>query len=199
MPKLSDARSTRSQQALRLALLRLMEQTPFEQISLRDIVSRAAVSYPTFYRHYATKEDLLADLARDEIVRFMSLPSTWPAEASGLSPGERVCAFVGPRRSLWRTLLTAGAAPIMREEFIRFGQELAERGPRLNPRFPSEVMAAVVASGLFEIIAWWLRQADDYPASEVAQMLELLVINPATRPAQIPAQAEPAELIRGGG
>lgn len=179
-PKLSDARSTRSQQALRQGLLQLMEQTPFEEITLRDIVDRAEVSYPTFYRHYAAKEDLLADLARDEITRFMALPFARSGE--GPSPGERICDYIGPRRALWRTLLMGAAAPIMRAEFIRHGQEIAERGPRLNPRFPAEVMAGVTASGLFEIIAWWLRQGDDYPVSEVVQMLELLVINPITRP-----------------
>lgn len=164
-----------------------MELMPYDQITLRDIVNRAAVSYPTFYRHYAAKEDLLADVARDEIVEFMSLPFSGSEAKGRRSPGVRICDFIGGRRALWRTLLTAGAAPVMRDEFIRYGQELAERGPRLNPRFPSEVMSAVVASGLFEIIAWWLRQPDDYPASEIAQMLEQLVIIPVTRPAQAPA------------
>lgn len=184
MAKLSDVRSSRSQQALRQSLLQLMERLPFDQITLRDLVLGANVSYPTFYRHYTAKEDLLADVVKDEIVRFLS-PSPVRAEAEAdLSPGQRVCTYLSGRRSLWRTLLGAGAAPIMRDEFIRYGYELAKRGPRLNPRFPAELMSAVVASGLFEIIAWWLRQSDDYPTGEVVQMLELLVINPATRPSQ---------------
>ncbi len=191
MRRLTDARSTRSQQALQQSLLQLMENMPFDQITLRDIVSGAKTTYPTFYRHFATKEDLLAHIAREQTVALMSLPQPRKDRANEPSPGERICIFISERRALWRTLLAAGAGPIMREEFIRHGQELAARGPRLNPRFPAEVMAGVTASGLFEIIAWWLRQEDDYPASEIALMLELLVINPVTRPpkslSEIPA------------
>lgn len=181
VPTLNDARSVRSQAALRQALLDLMETVPFDRITLRDIMAGAKVSAPTFYRHYTTKEDLLTDIAREEIESFMAMSFPAP-RADGRSPGEGICAFVDARRQKWRVLLPHGALGILREEFIRQAQERARRGPRLNPRFPGEVMAAVVASGLFEIIAWWLHQPADYPQAEVAQMLEQLVINPVTRP-----------------
>ncbi len=184
MPPLTDARSVRSQHALRQALLELMEETGFDQITLRDIAVKAGVSYPTFYRHYAAKEELLLDIARGEITSLMTLPFRSPEGVPIGSGGERICTYIESRRALWRSFLAAGALPVMREEAIRLGQELAARGPRLNPRFPAEVTAGVTASGLFEIIAWWLRQAEDYPAGEVAQMLDQLVINPMTRPAQ---------------
>lgn len=184
LPALNDARSIRSQAALRQALLTLMDENPFEQITLRDIAAKAGVSYPTFYRHYASKDELVIDIARSEITNLMMLPFRGPEGAPVGSGGERVCAYVQSRRALWQTLMTAGAMPIMREECIRLGQELAVQRPRLNPRFPAEVMSGVVASGLFEIVAWWLRQPKDYPVSEIAQMLDVLVINPVIKPPQ---------------
>lgn len=176
MPTLSDARSVRSQHALRQSLLDLLEETSFDRISLRDIASRAGVSYPTFYRHFATKEDLLADIARQEAQGFME--QSGDAGPVVDRPGERICAFIAGRRSLWRRLLSDNAIAIMREEFIRQGQEVAARGPRLNPRFPAAITSRVFASGLFEIIAWWFQQPDDFPQEEIAEMLESLVIYP---------------------
>lgn len=175
MPPLKDARSVRSQQSLRQALLDLLAVTPFEQITLGDIATRAGVSYPTFYRHFATKEELLADMARQEAEAFMAMPSD---PASNTGPGARICLYIADRRALWRTLLAPGAAAIFREEFILQGQRNAARGPRLNPRFPASIASRVFAGGLFEIIAWWFAQPDDYPQSEIAEMLETLVINP---------------------
>jgi AcrR family transcriptional regulator len=184
LQKLNDARSARSQQALRRSLLDLMTELPFDQVSLRAIIARAEVSAPTFYRHYPTKEALLADIASDEIRTILARPV--PGDPPSLAAGERIVAIIDGRRPLWRTLLGPGALPIMREAFIRYGEEMARRGPRFHPRYPSEVMAAVVASGLFEIIAWWLRQPDDYPVGDVADLLALLVIDPATRPPRPP-------------
>lgn len=180
MPTLNDVRSVRSQNALRQSLLDLMAETAFDQISLRDIASRAGVSYPTFYRHYSTKEDLLADIARQEALSFMT-PQPSMEQALAESPGARICAFIAARRPLWQLLLSPGAIAIMREEFIRQGQANADRGPRLNPRFPATVASRVFASGLFEIIVWWFGQPDDYPQREIAEMLETLVIYPVIR------------------
>lgn len=174
MPTLSDARSLRSQQALRQALVDLMADMAFDQISLRDIASRAKVSYPTFYRHFSSKEDLLAHIARQESQAFLSMHPEPRAE----SPGPRIVGFIAERRPLWRLLLSPGASAIMREEFIREGRTFADRGPRLNPRFPVTISSRIFASGLFEIIAWWFSQPDEYPEAEIAEMLETFVINP---------------------
>ena len=178
MPILSDARSIRSQEALRQALLDVMTQMPFDQISLRDIASRAGVSYPTFYRHYSAKEDLLAHIARQESLNFMSQP---PNEGGPSNAGEQICEFIAGRRQIWRILLSPGAIAVTREEFIRQGQDMAARGHRLNSRFPAEITSRVFASGLFEIIVWWFQQPDDFPQSEIAEMLSALVLDPVIR------------------
>ncbi|HEX7854168.1 MAG TPA: TetR/AcrR family transcriptional regulator [Sphingobium sp.] len=174
MPPLRDARSLKSQQALRQALIDLLAEMAFEQISLRDIAQKAKVSYPTFYRHFSSKDDLLADIARQESQGFLLMHP----EPLDEGPGSRIVAFVAKRRDLWRVLLSPGASAIMREQFIREGQAFANQGPRLNPRFPVTISSRIFASGLFEIIAWWFSQPEDYPEKEIAEMLETFVINP---------------------
>ncbi|MGN1002799.1 MAG: TetR/AcrR family transcriptional regulator [Oscillospiraceae bacterium] len=41
------------------ALLRLMEQTPFEEITVTQVVQNAGVGRASFYRHYKSNEDVL--------------------------------------------------------------------------------------------------------------------------------------------
>lgn len=174
--RLNDARSRRSQEALKNALLRLIEIQQFDKITLRDITTEAGLSYPTVFNHYDSKEDLFDDIARNEIIGLLSafrdgrLSPEW-------RPGEGMCAYIVERRSLWRTLLTAGASEAMRSEFIRRGADLADDRD-LGHGAPIDVVSGVIASGAFEIFAWWLAQ-DDYPAEQVANMLETLVIEPA--------------------
>lgn len=176
--RLTDARSLRSQELLRLALLRLIDSQALEKISLRDIASAAGVSYPTVFKHYDSKDDLFQDIARQQIRDLLAafrkgrMSPKW-------RPGEGMCAFINEHRALWRTLLTAGASQAMRSEFIQRGREFARGRPSLGHGFPFELVSGVVAGGIFEIIAWWLTQDADYPVETVSNMLETMVIEPA--------------------
>ena len=62
----TDARQVRSRNALTGALLALIEEKPFDQLTIREITGRAGTGYATFFRHYPTKEALLADVASGE-------------------------------------------------------------------------------------------------------------------------------------
>jgi len=94
-----------------------------------------------------------------------------------------ICEYVQEHRQLWTTLLTTGATAILREEFINASKTLVAERPPLNPDLPTDMAAAVVASGIIEILTWWLQQSDDYPADNIAQFLEWLVLNATLGPA----------------
>jgi AcrR family transcriptional regulator len=55
----NDRRVLRTQQLLRAALLSLVEEKGFEELTVQDIIDRANVGRATFYAHFDNKEDLL--------------------------------------------------------------------------------------------------------------------------------------------
>ncbi len=55
-----DRRRARSRKALRRALVELMDERGFDNITVGDICSRADLNRGTFYNHYEDKESLLA-------------------------------------------------------------------------------------------------------------------------------------------
>lgn len=174
----SDPRSVRSRDALRAALLRLVETRLFEKITVREITAEAGVSYPTFFNNYGSKEELFQDIARTEIIDLLAA-FRHGRRAPDWRPGRGICAHIVARRSLWRTLLTTGASEAMRSEFIQRGRAIAGDRPTLKHGAPMDVVSGVIASGIFEIIAWWLAQEADFSAEAVAGMLESIVIEPA--------------------
>ena len=54
-----DRRTRRTRHLLRSALLALLKEKRYEEISVQDIVVRADVARSTFYMHYLDKDDLL--------------------------------------------------------------------------------------------------------------------------------------------
>lgn len=175
-----DKRALKSRKALHAGLLRLLETHGFEQITIREITTAAGVSYPVFFRQFASKEELLADIATAEVRGLLALGQ--PVEGDGLLS---MCTYVQQRRSLWKALLTTGAASEMRGEFARISAEIAVTGPRNNPWLPVELASSFVASAIFEILAWWLNQPEDYPIRNVVKILNALVARPLTVPQNV--------------
>jgi AcrR family transcriptional regulator len=191
-PRLSkpdDARAVKSRKALQQALLTLISAKPFEQIAIKDITTEAGVSYPTFFRQFSSKEHLLEYIAGEEI-RQLFLLSQPVFETQTPQASIRIqCEYVAARRELWSTLLTEGAAAVMREGFARIAVEMGyEReitGKLSNPWLPRELAASFVVSGLFEVLSWWLRQPENYPVDNVVIFMEQLIVNPTMVPRDI--------------
>src|SRR6185503_17813339 len=54
-----DRRKRKTRLQLRSALLSLLKEKRYEEISVQDIIERADVARSTFYIHYVDKDDLL--------------------------------------------------------------------------------------------------------------------------------------------
>ena len=174
--KPDDARAQRSIDALRSGLLALIEHKTLEQISIKEITEAARLSYPTFFRRFASKQDLLEYIATEEVRGLLTLgtPET-TRNRRGDTAMRDMCDYIQGRRQLWTTLLTGGATSAMRDEFMRISIDIANNRPRTNPWLPLDLAAAFVASGMFEIFAWWLRQPADYPIENIVTILDALI------------------------
>ena len=182
--KPDDARVQRSIEALRTAFLELLERKPLEEISIREITDAAGVSYPTFFRRFASKHELLEDIATEEVAKLLSLGQVAFGKAATSSAAD-LCRYVQQHRALWAALLNGGAADAMRAEFRRIAEESAKAGPRANPWIPLDLAAPFVTSGVFEILAWWMRQPADYPLEKVVILFDALIVQNTARPRNI--------------
>lgn len=179
-----DIRVTRSREALRGALLEMIVAKPLDQITIREITNRAGVSYPVFFRQFAAKEDLLADVATEQVRNLLSRSQPAFNRGAGNSLVD-MCAYVSEHRKLWATLLTAGAHVEMRGEFSRIANEISNERPRTNPNLPPDLVTELVTNAIFDILTWWLRQDEDYPVGNVVKLLDSLVVRVYSRPISI--------------
>jgi AcrR family transcriptional regulator len=171
----------RSRAALRAALLTLLEQKSFDQITIREITSEAGTGYATFFRHYETKSALLNDLAEDQISALLQLSLPVLSVKDARPAAIALCRYVDRHRKLWTALLTGGAAGTMREEFMR----QASQTPSLQipPRawLPDDLSTIFGVCATVEILAWWLQKGHQFSVEQVAEIIDRLVITPAVR------------------
>ena len=173
-----DARMQRTRSALCAALLGLLEEKPFEQITVREITRTASIGYATFFRRYTDKEALLNDLAAEEIRALMSMTVPILFTADSRSACRALCAYVADRRKLWAALLTGGAAATMREQFIRQAKQVAAGQPNPDTWLPGDLRVVYATGGVVDVLAWWLQQSPRPAADQVADILDRLVIAP---------------------
>ena len=173
-----DARMQRTRSALCAALLVLLEEKPFEQITVREITRTAAVGYATFFRRYPDKEALLNDLAAGEITELMSLTVPILFATDSRAASQALCAYVGQRHKLWSALLAGGAAATVREEFIRQAKQLAATHPNPDTWLPGDLRVVYATGGVVDVLAWWLQQRPRPPEGQMAEILDRLVIAP---------------------
>lgn len=175
----TDARQVRSRAALTGAMLALLEEKPFDQVTIREISARAGTGYATFFRHYPTKEALLADIAAEEIADLLAMTTPVLYDVNSLESTKALCRNVAAQRKLWAALLTGGAASTVREEFIRQARELAQDAARPESWLPADLGVVYGTGGTIDLLAWWLSQDEhDYEPEEIASILNRLIISP---------------------
>ena len=180
--KTRDARIERTLKALRGALLRLLEEQSFDQITIRDICASAGAGYATYFRHYPDKGALLNDLAAVAISELLerAVPILYAVDTRAACVA--LCKYVDERRQLWSTLLTGGAAGTLREEFMRQGRLLAVEAKAAKQRrvswLPADLAVVFGVSGVIEVLAWWLQHRRAFTVEEIAVIVDRLVIAP---------------------
>lgn len=173
-----DARQVRSRKALTGAMLELLEQMPFDQLTIREITARAGTGYATFFRHYPDKESLLADVASQEIASLLTMTMPLQHSASSAESTRAMCHHVAENAALWSALLTGGAAGILREEFIRQARGLATSAPPPDGWLPNDLAVVYGTGATVDLLAWWLPRRSDYDPDHIAYIIDRLIILP---------------------
>lgn len=175
----SDARAVRSRAQIRTAFLRLLQTTPLNEITIREICAKASLSYVTFFRHYQTKESLLADIAADEVGQLVSLTlpvfNTENTAAAALT----LCTYIDTHRKLWTTLFVGGAAESVRRTLMDLSKKVSHAYKASEGWPPKDVAVAIFVASTVELLTWWLQQKVPVPVPEVAQIFEGFIVTPA--------------------
>lgn len=145
-----DRRVARTRATLHHALLRLIVERGYDDISVQDICEAADVGRSTFYAHYTSKDDLKRS-------GLDHLKAALRGQGEGLAFTrtlfEHGRGFVGH----YRALKTGLGAVVSREALRTVVFELvAEALPPASTRFEREMRVRFVAGALISVLTGWL-------------------------------------------
>lgn len=179
-----DRRKKRSRNLLGQALLELVREKKFEQITIQDITDRADLNRATFYLHYGSKEELLADSLEayfDELVQQISTKTMNKPIWENPEADEMVFSHVAEHADLYRVLLGENGLGYVINRVIDYIAQYSELQLRMGlgtavTQAPIEIMARHVAGSLYAIITWWLMNDMPYTPLQMAEMTTRLCV-----------------------
>jgi len=175
-----DRRVKRTQKLLQEALIAETILKGFDAVTIRDITRRADVGYTTFFRHYADKEALLADVleAMSKEIQVLLAPASMitDPERTGLLLFE----FVDKNADLCRVLFNSTNTMTLLKPIQEIGLEqmTALFDGRVDGKIPLDLAASHLITSLVMMIRWWLDNRDSNTPEEMGRIATRLVMRP---------------------
>ena len=192
-----NRRVRRTRRALAEALIALTQERDFAAVTVRAIAARAEVGYATFFRHYADKEALLAevlDVVIDEVIALLDHDRTAPTAArdAGAARGDalvadheaalgaRLFGYARDHAAICRVLLRGPGADLLLARIVARGTALAlAEGRRGGGTVPPEIAAHHLVTATLALLGWWLEHDMPYPPERMGAIYRDLIAAPA--------------------
>lgn len=178
-----DRRTRRSRQLLRDALLALLREKRYEDISVQDIIERADVARSTFYVHYIDKDDLLVGkwgVFASNLGHHAELMAHEERDSRAIFPTRVWFQHIQAQEDILRIIARDSAIElamktlhgILRKDIqVKVERHLPEDG-----LIPSSLAIDYMASSLMTLIKWWIRNDMNYPSQQMDKIFQQLVI-----------------------
>ena len=157
----TDARVLRSRDALGDAMIALMQEQPFDTITVQQVLDRAGVSRSTFYSHYRDKDDLFLSDVEDFFELLGGLLTRRNAPPARIAPVEELLSHLADVPGVRTAIEASGKGSDVRELGIGcFARSIEQRLTLANVALPAPELRATshaLAGSLFSLMDWWLR------------------------------------------
>lgn len=175
-------RAEHTKERIHQALLDLLQEKPYEIISMSEIAQKAACSRVTVHRHYGSKDNLLLD-CYEETVEAVKEDLLYSQDLADKSASELAYAnivvfytHVAENRALYRALFSTVVGNTIRTRFRRFVagatmRMMQEEGNiDLLPVAPN-VVANLTADMVVGAIIWWLESNSNFAPTLLAEIV----------------------------
>ena len=179
--KKTDARVRRTRDALGDALITLMQEKPFDTITIQDVLDRAHVSRSTFYSHYSDKDDLLMSDAEEFFEAISTALSAHGDKSDRVFPVQEFFTHLSDVQPFYKALVKSGRfqenMELARGHFARGIERRLSELPRGQsiPVGERSAIAFTHAGALLSLLAWWLDHGMREPPAQMDELFHRMI------------------------
>lgn len=181
-----DRRALRTRTALHRALIGLIVERDYDEISIGDITDAADVGRSTFYAHFTDKDDLLRSglghLRGHLFDAHASAAAGEGAASSTLWFSRFMTEHLKEQHQLYRALMRGRAGPIIIDKIKELLSELvraeltSREGVSGARAAPPEIAVRFVVGAYMSVVTWWLDRGARETPKEIDQAFRELAL-----------------------
>jgi AcrR family transcriptional regulator len=180
-----DQQKAITRASIQEAFIKLLDEKPFDEITVREIAKHAQIGFKTFYRHYNDKIDLAHAMTAEmwkKTSKVIELPESLEATEANI---HLLLKIVMDNVSVIKAL---GRTPIRNEIFqpiLEFGFEEALRlqdvvldGQTKQDQNLQDIVASHFIHAHFHLILWWADHDLALPVDTMVNLISHLILQP---------------------
>lgn len=170
-----DPRVIRTRKLLQDALLKLIHDKGYHNITVQDITAAATLNRSTFYKHYRDKDDLLQSVIQSVLDELSTIHPKPNAEGDLMDIRNLyvwIFEHVQQHRDFYHLMLENQTVAPFTQQMQQSLQQLVSRlviryrTPRMT--MPPNLYASFVSASFLGIVKWWIIEAQDVPTEQIA-------------------------------
>jgi AcrR family transcriptional regulator len=176
-----DRRTKRTDDSLIHALLELIETTPYDLITVQDIIEKANVGRSTFYAHYQNKDGLLLrgfERTLDLLVGGVGLT----AEGRVTLDTTMLFGHARGHREIYKRLVWgSGFKLLIKDAHTALSRKIEDRLSSLLPEYqscsiPLPLLSYTMSGALLLMLKWWLEKGMTNTPEEMNDFFQQLIM-----------------------
>jgi AcrR family transcriptional regulator len=191
-PPKTDRRVLRTRDTLGDALVGLMHEKNFDDITVQEVLDRAGVGRSTFYEHYNSKDDLFLSDVEDFFELFSTMLQRQGASTKRLAPVREFFAHVRDAREFHAALVASGKVnDVLMLGRGFFARSIEERLPAAGDAVRRTAQAHALSGSFFSLLEWWMDNGMKTDPAEMDHLFHRMAwkgcseISPATGTGEI--------------
>jgi AcrR family transcriptional regulator len=184
-PEKKDRRVRRTRQLLQSALLALLQEKRYEDISVQDIIERADVARSTFYVHYVDKDDLLVGgqgIFASNLGQHSEAAPHIELKSSSVFPTYLWFVHIKAQSHILKIIEKDSAMDLAMKTLqgiIR--QSVQEKAWQhiqkdTNTVVPVSLIVDYLAGSLMVLLRWWWKEGMPYPPERMDEIFQQMVM-----------------------
>jgi len=180
----TDRRIQRTRKLINNALLDLLMDKKFSEITIQEITDTANVGRATFYLHYHNKDDCLMQLLTEGFDSLVAeIKKNNEEQNDFVGSIEHTFAYISKNRKLYLALLgdrigehiLMGVRNYIKADMMQIITVPADFSPELH-----EAMATYLAGAQLALLLWWLKEEPNITTREAAALYVDISLNGIT-------------------
>ncbi|MFC4807971.1 TetR/AcrR family transcriptional regulator [Paenibacillus sp. GCM10023250] len=172
-----DRRIIKTREAINKALIELMSEKSFENITINDIAEKANLNRGTLYLHYTDKYDLLDKCIKDHLanmLNFCILSEPGEASLDLINSPLPLFQYFEEHFSFYSSMLTNKGITCFQEQLIlmvKKGITARLKIEEMKQEDNNVVVVQYMASAFVGVVEWWIKNNMPLSPQMMAQQL----------------------------